>query len=415
MNTAQTFPPTDSPLKTAGSTRRNYFPTWIALLLLLLAGAVRAESPDDKYLNIVSLIDQADALNTAGQVDQAHAKYIQAQAALQRFKRDNATSNPKAVAYRLNYLAGKITTTAAKPPPDENASASSTGAPPDKKAPTAAAKLSQLKMLTTGAEPRAILRLHPGTGDQQSLRMTTKMAMTMAMGDTPTPAIKMPAMQINLDVTVKNVGPNGDITYETAIRDASVVNDPDVMPQVAEAMKASFTKFQGTSGTGILSDRGFNLRTEMKPPADADPQTRQTFDQLKDSFASAAVPLPEEAVGPGARWEVKAKLKSQGLTIDQTTTYELVSVEAGRITFKSTLAQTAANQKIQSPAMPGMKVDLTRMTSTGTGTTTFDLTKLMPTESSMDEHTEMVMGMNLGGQKQAMTSKTDVNVQLVGK
>jgi len=80
-----------------------------------------------------------------------------------------------------------------------------------------------------------------------------------------------------------------------------------------------------------------------------------------------AVQLPEEAVGPGAKWEVKMPVHSQGMTIAQTTSYELLSLEAERLTVTNTVSQSASNQKIQSPVMPGLKVDLTKMTGTGTG------------------------------------------------
>ena len=386
------------------------------MMLLLLTCVARAESPDDKYLNIIGIIDQADSLNANGQTALARTKYLQAQAALAAFKRENATANPKAVAYRMNYLADKITATAVKSEPAGSGTTTGTQTSnAEKRAVAASSATHQLKLLTAGAEPRKVLRLHPNVGDKQALTLTTKIAMAMTMGTTPTPAMKLPATQMNLAVTVKEIAANGDITCETIIGDASVISDPEVMPAVAEAMKASLSKFKGASGTGKLSDRGFNLGTEMKLPDDADPQARQTMDQMKDTLSGTAVPLPEEAVGPGARWEVKAKLKSQGMTIDQTVTYELVSIEDTRITLKSTSAQNAANQKIQSPAMPGMKLDLNKMTSTGTGTTMFDLAQLLPVEGNSEEHTEMVMEMNMGGQKQSMTSKTDVNVHLGAK
>ena len=119
------------------------------------------------------------------------------------------------------------------------------------------------------------------------------------------------------------------------------------------------------SGTGTISSRGFSKGIEFKAPPGADPQTRQIMDQMKDSFASLAAPLPEEAVGPGAKWEVRMPIKSQGMTIDQTATYELVSIEGESLTTKSTITQHAANQKIENPAMPGLKVDLTKMTGNG--------------------------------------------------
>src|ERR1035441_10832463 len=91
---------------------------------------------------------------------------------------------------------------------------------------------------------------------------------------------------------------------------------------------------------------------EFKGPSGVDAQTRQVMDQMRDSFSSIAAPLPEEAVGPGARWEAKIPIKSQGMTIDHTGTSELVSIEGDRLTTKSTFTKRASNQKVESPAMP---------------------------------------------------------------
>jgi hypothetical protein len=136
---------------------------------------------------------------------------------------------------------------------------------------------------------------------------------------------------------------------------------------------------------------------------------------MKEFYTELAAPLPEEAVGPGAKWEVKMPIKTQGMTIDQTATYEVVSLEGENLTTKSTIVQQAANQKIQNPAMPGIKLDLSKMTGKGSSERTFDLAKLLPTAGTGKVHTDTAMSMNMGGQKQAMTMKMDMDVQFEAK
>jgi hypothetical protein len=103
------------------------------------------------------------------------------------------------------------------------------------------------------------------------------------------------------------------------------------------------------------------------------------------------------------------------MTIDQTGTSELVSIEGERVTTKSTFTQRASNQKIESPAMPGLKMDLIKMVGTGTGESKFDLGKLLPSEGTTDLHSETDMAMNMGGQKQPISTKLDLNVRLESK
>jgi hypothetical protein len=273
----------------------------------------------------------------------------------------------------------------------------------------------QVKLLEPGAEPRQALRLHPKPGDKQTLTLTMKMGMATKMGEMETPAVKLPGMTMIMDSTVKSVSASGDIAYEMVMTDASVADEPGVMPQVAETMKASLAGLKGLSGTGTMSNRGLNLGTDFKIPSNADPQTRQAIEQMKESVANLSSPLAEEAVGTGAKWTAKTTLKSQGLAIDQTATYQLISIEGERLNLKTTTAQSAANQKMQNPSMPGVKLDLSKMTGEGTGEVSLDLAQLLAREATFDSHADLSMNMNMGGQKQAMNMKMEMNIRLESK
>jgi hypothetical protein len=245
--------------------------------------------------------------------------------------------------------------------------------------------------------------------------MTVKMAMETKVGEMETPAVKIPAIKMSMEATVKGVAENGDITYEMVMGDMGVSDEPGSTPEVAEAIKSVLTGIKGLSGSGTISSRGFGKGLEFKVPADTNPQARQIMDQMKDMYAQLAVPLPEEAVGPGAKWEVKLPIKAQGMTIDQKATYEVVSLEGERLTTKSAIVQQAANQKVQNPAMPALKMDLTKMVGNGSGERTFDLAHLLPTTGAGKVHSEASMAMNMGGQKQAMTMKMDMNLRFESK
>jgi Tfp pilus assembly protein PilF len=79
----------------------------IMVLLLALSGA-RAEGPDDQYVAIYNLIQDADSQNSSRQFSRALTRYREAQSALAKFQKDYPDWNPKVVGYRLNYLAGSI-------------------------------------------------------------------------------------------------------------------------------------------------------------------------------------------------------------------------------------------------------------------------------------------------------------------
>ncbi|MGO8836408.1 MAG: tetratricopeptide repeat protein [Limisphaerales bacterium] len=84
----------------------------VALLILsaVLVPSARAQNggPDDQYVIIYTLMQQADASDSAGQPRQALAQYLQVQADLQRFDKNYPDWNPRIVSFRLKYLADKI-------------------------------------------------------------------------------------------------------------------------------------------------------------------------------------------------------------------------------------------------------------------------------------------------------------------
>ena len=410
MNTTDQIVPVVAGVNLPLSAHRKWSAVWIMLVLLTFCAA-RADAQDKDYLVIYGIMGQADTLSAGGQTSQAHAKYAEAQLALAQFQRENPAWNIKTVSFRLNYLAEKLAATSAKTVAPEN----NTAATAVKKEAAPAAPKSPVKLLDAGSEPRTVLHLHPRVGDQQTVIMTMKMAMTTSAAGKEMPAMDMPAMLMTMDFGVKDISDAGDITYTMVFSDATVAADTNTPPAIAAAMKSSLASIRGMTGTGRMSSHGIIKGVEIKLPAAADPQMSKTMDQMKESFSSSSTPLPEEAVGPGAKWEYQTRIKSQGMTIDQNLHYELIAIEGDRLTLRSTITQNAANQKIQNPVMPSLKVDLTKMTGSGTGNSTLDLGRIMPVSGTLAEKTEVIMDMNVGQQKQTMDMKMDMNITLESK
>ena len=101
--------------------------------------------------------------------------------------------------------------------------------------------------------------------------------------------------------------------------------------------------------------------------------------------------------------------------MEQIATYQLVSFNEDKLVTKNTLTQRAGNQKVENPAMPGLKMDLVRLTGTGSGESTRDLGKILPLKTSMNAQSDAVMAMNTGAQKQEITVKVSVNLDLESK
>src|SRR5262247_2135250 len=128
---------------------------WIlcCLLTFLALAPARADDRDTEFLRIYTMIQDADSLDKNGQTEAALAKYTQAQAALKKFRLTYPDWDNKVVAFRANYLTGKITELTNKSAPR-----APTGSEGETK--TAAASFS-VKLLEPGAEPRKAIRMHP--------------------------------------------------------------------------------------------------------------------------------------------------------------------------------------------------------------------------------------------------------------
>jgi len=384
---------------------------WILFLVLSLFQGLPVKGADTEaqYVRIYYTILDADTLAKNGQTAAAVTKYQQAQRALEDYQKYNPGVYNKAVSYRLAYVTEKIKAASnAQAAPEAEATQTAAGGSPD-------ASKSKVKLLEPGADPKKALRMHPKAGDKQTVSFGLKISMETKMGEMAMPAMNLPTMNMTMDTTVKSVAQNGDITYDLVMSDVSISEEPGLMAQVAEAMKASLGAAKGMTGSGVVTDHGVTKRYELKLPANADPQLHQAMDQAKEMFANLILPLPAEPVGTGAKWESTAPIKSQGMTIQQTTTCELTGAQDDQITAQVTIAQEASNQKISNPAMPGMKMDLKKMSGTGKGERTWDLTKIFPSKSNSDGEAETTMAINAGGNTQTIEAKMTIKAQAEAK
>lgn len=378
----------------------------LAVAVLILAPArMPADQVDDKYLGIFKLITQGDQCSQRGQADSAKAKYQEALKALTNFKKEFPSYNPKVVTYRLDYLDKQLNALAQAAKAVEAAAASK----------AAAKELGQCALLEPGAEPRQALRLHPKSGEKQTVAMTVKMSMGMQMPNVPMQMVKLPAMVLTVGVTPAEVSAEGDVQFDLVFEEVDVAAESGSTPEMVEAMKAQLAGVKGLTITRVITDRGFSKRTEMKIPPGSTAEVRKAMEEMKESFSATEILLPEEPVGTGARWEVKRKLRTSGMALDQTAIYDLDSVEGNVIKIKASVQQRAANQKIAHPMMPQAKVDLVKLAGAGEMAMTVDLEKILPMQGTVEDNTEMTLGFDAGGQKQTMPMKTETKVQLETK
>ncbi len=82
---------------------------WFAILTFALSRpALGQENPDDQYIIIYGLMQQADSLENNGEPQQALTEFQEARADLEKFQTVYPDWNPTIVSFRLKYLTDKI-------------------------------------------------------------------------------------------------------------------------------------------------------------------------------------------------------------------------------------------------------------------------------------------------------------------
>jgi len=127
------------------------------------------------------------------------------------------------------------------------------------------------------------------------------------------------------------------------------------------------------------------------------------------------VPFPQEAIGTGAKWVVKTHVDSGGIGIDRTATYQLTSLKGNQWSVKCTMEQSAGKQKIQNPELGSVQMNLLKLTGTGGGTISSDLSRLIPLHGDTDAHVDMDSEMVMAQTKQPMAMKMDMNIGIDSK
>ena len=262
--------------------------------------------------------------------------------------------------------------------------------------------LPQVKLLERGKGKRQKLRYKATRGASERLQMDMDMSMRMSMGGQPLTDVRIPTMRIRMDIDVTDVTREGHLRYQFRYAGMELLDTPGVQPAVRTAMEQALAGMQSLHGHALINDRGLTLEAGFEGGALADPQLRQFLSSLEQSIQQLSAPLPVEAVGVGAKWEVRSRIQVNGMTIQQTARYELVELHGDRFECKVTITQTASAQKIQSPDLPpGTNVELVSMKGSGTGELDVTLGRLTPT-SHGNMVSDLEMRVQAGGQNMEM-------------
>lgn len=258
-------------------------------------------------------------------------------------------------------------------------------------APAPPAGAPEVEVLDEGNEPRVPFTLDLEVGDVQTSVLTVDQDIDAGQ------PLDVPA----IEVTVSNEVVSVDDTVElrTTYDDVRVVDRG--APGAAEIEQA-VSSIEGVSGTTVLSLQGATLSTELDVPDGADPTVRQTLEQFQGQASALTVPFPEADLGAGASWRATSEPTLAGITLRQTTTYEVTSLEGDRYEIA-----VSVDQEVLPGSVPGAEV--VGGTGTTEGTASGTAGALLPDRSESSGTNTVVV--ESGGQRQEVSTTTTTTVE----
>ncbi len=281
------------------------------------------------------------------------------------------------------------------------------------------AKVPQLKVISTGTGNKEKLRFTPKVGAKQTVNVTLNKDTLMSIGDFKMPRAKLPAYIITLDSTVTKVEPNGDIHYDIAYSDVNIEGDAQTKPELIRVISRQIGQLENFSASAVIDNQGRAKKVDYVIPKTVDVNIKFLVEQLANSLQQVSSPVPEQAVGTGAKWQVNSDTSINGINLKQTTSYELLSVKNGVATLNVNLQQQEKSTQVID--YPGLPLDgiLTLQSFKGNakGTATIELDKVMPVSSQLSLLADsQYIGKNVNTLEETpMISKFTMDMNIQGK
>ncbi len=285
-----------------------------AVFVLLFAAMVAlGQGLDDEYVQIFRLIQEADTLSSSAP-SQALAKYLDAQAALDRLHKGSPDWNTRIVRYRLSYLANRIAALSANNPlpaatPQSNPPPA-TAVPP---AGTSSAPADWQAQLTSVQQ-----QLQQAQSDKALLEAKLKEALALR------PAAADPAELAKAEDRIKELQKENDLLRVTKANQASApAVDANALEQARKSLDDS--RRQLATQTDRLSKLTLEkeaLEAKLKSSGSdvtAVSELRTENQLLKQKLAEAQSSTPTRAIAPDSNRQLtEAKAQIESLQLEKT-------------------------------------------------------------------------------------------------
>lgn len=273
---------------------------------------------------------------------------------------------------------------------------------------------SDIQIISVGAQPLQTLRFTPKANSKESADMQMTMNMAMSVNGNPAPAFQIPGTKMKLNTVVSKVEPNGDFHYDFSYSDVGLVGNSTLPPAVLANMRNEMKKIEAFKGSAIVDNMGRTKKANFVVPPNSDPSLKQMMEQMAASIEQVSAQVPEQAIGKGAKWQVKSQISLNGINLQQTANYELVDIKNGIATMNINLTQTIpGTQNMVLPQMPpGMTMTLQSYSATGSGQAKVSLNRIMPLSTNLAMNTKAQMSTTIPNSQEKMLMDQQISMEM---
>jgi len=206
-------------------------------------------------------------------------------------------------------------------------------------------------LLAPGASPRTHLRYRWVPRAAHEVTATARLRTRRLVDGTWSDTVDVPPVREGFGFNVQPARGGSRLAFHGLI--AAVLGKPDdaARARADEYLTQFRSLLEHRRGTAVLDERGHLDEIAF---ADDGPGQRsdKAVDELQQRWLAAAVPLPAEPIGKGARWRVVTVLRAGAAVIKQTAEYTLVEAGPKRWVIDEQVRRIGERQLVDTPQMP---------------------------------------------------------------
>jgi len=224
-------------------------------------------------------------------------------------------------------------------------------------------------VLDSGVGPREKLRYAHAAGRSEDLVVQLSLE-SLFESSGQLAVTNDPVLHLGLNIRTATCRGDGVCVHTFQFQPVGVYMPPDSTEEQYALVAAEVAPLADVRGVIELNDRGITKHADLIWPSGVSPRLFNLLDNVRSSLIT--VPLPDEAVGIGARWTVQRSDALGPIQMSQMVSYSLLERTGRVLRLGATLQQSATPQDVALSSNMTLKVEAYQVSGTASITVNLD-------------------------------------------